>query len=84
MSGFCSPTGRARLTRFRSEAYQILSDTNTRAAYDKLGKDAMKRPEEGGEIDPQEIFGQIFGGGALRAHWLGLKADILQSGSMTM
>ena len=44
----------------------------------------MKRPEEGGEIDPQEIFGQIFGGGALRAHWLGLKADILQSGSMTM
>jgi len=23
----------------------------------------MKRPEEGGEIDPQEIFSKIFGGG---------------------
>jgi hypothetical protein len=23
----------------------------------------MKRPEEGGEVDPQEIFSKMFGGG---------------------
>lgn len=46
----------------QSEAYQILSDPDSRAFYDKVGKDAMNRPE-GGNIDPQEIFSQIFGGG---------------------
>lgn len=46
----------------QSEAYQILSDPDSRAFYDKVGKDAMNRPEEG-NIDPQEIFSQIFGGG---------------------
>ncbi|AFR92460.2 hypothetical protein C343_00330 [Cryptococcus neoformans C23] len=45
------------------EAYQILSDPDSRAFYDKVGKDAMNRPEEG-NIDPQEIFSQIFGGEA--------------------
>lgn len=48
----------------QSEAYQILSDPDSRAFYDKVGKDAMNRPEEG-NIDPQEIFSQIFGGGEL-------------------
>jgi DnaJ-class molecular chaperone len=46
------------------EAYNILSNPDTRAFYDKVGKDGMKRPEEGGEVDPQEIFGKMFGGGA--------------------
>jgi len=46
-----------------SEAYQILSNSDSRAFYDKVGKDGMKRPEEGGEVDPQEIFSKMFGGG---------------------
>ncbi|ODN94227.1 hypothetical protein L198_05081 [Cryptococcus wingfieldii CBS 7118] len=45
------------------EAYQILSDPDTRAFYDKVGKDGMSRPEEG-NFDPQEVFSQIFGGAA--------------------
>lgn len=49
----------------RSEAYNILSNPDTRAFYDKVGKDGMKRPEEGGEVDPQEMFSKLFGGGAL-------------------
>jgi DnaJ-class molecular chaperone len=47
----------------RSEAYQVLSNADSRAFYDKVGKDGMKRPEEGGEVDPQEIFSKMFGGG---------------------
>ncbi|ORX36585.1 X-domain of DnaJ-containing-domain-containing protein [Kockovaella imperatae] len=46
------------------EAYQILSNPDQRAFYDKVGKAGMKRPEEGGEVDPQEIFSQMFGGEA--------------------
>ncbi|WWC62035.1 uncharacterized protein I303_104623 [Kwoniella dejecticola CBS 10117] len=45
------------------EAYQILSDADKRAFYDKVGKDGMNRVE-GEEMDPQEIFGKIFGGEA--------------------
>ncbi|WVQ99452.1 hypothetical protein IAU59_006587 [Kwoniella sp. CBS 9459] len=45
------------------EAYQILSNTDTRAFYDKVGKDGMNRPEAEMQ-DPQEIFGKIFGGEA--------------------
>ncbi|OCF40390.1 hypothetical protein I317_05825 [Kwoniella heveanensis CBS 569] len=45
------------------EAYQILSNADTRAFYDKVGKDGMNRPEAEMQ-DPQEIFGKIFGGEA--------------------
>ncbi|KAK6910036.1 hypothetical protein I204_04957 [Kwoniella mangroviensis CBS 8886] len=45
------------------EAYQILSDPDTRAFYDKVGKDGMNRPEAE-NMDPTEIFGKIFGGEA--------------------
>ncbi|WVW83977.1 hypothetical protein I302_106000 [Kwoniella bestiolae CBS 10118] len=45
------------------EAYQILSDADTRAFYDKVGKDGMNRPEAE-NMDPTEIFGKIFGGEA--------------------
>lgn len=44
------------------EAYQILSDPQLRAAYDKFGKDGAK-PQEG-FADPAEFFGTIFGGEA--------------------
>ncbi|WVR07096.1 hypothetical protein IAU60_004135 [Kwoniella sp. DSM 27419] len=45
------------------EAYQILSNEDSRAFYDKVGKDGMNRPEADMQ-DPQEIFGKIFGGEA--------------------
>ncbi|OAR00296.1 hypothetical protein LLEC1_03792 [Akanthomyces lecanii] len=44
------------------EAYQVLSDKDLRAAYDKFGKDHAK-PQEG-FADPAEFFSSIFGGEA--------------------
>lgn len=50
--------------RFQSvgEAYQVLSNRDTRAAYDKYGKEKAM-PREGFE-DPAEFFSMIFGGDA--------------------
>jgi DnaJ-class molecular chaperone len=55
------------LTRFGavSEAYQILSDPNSRAFYDKVGKTKMSEVagEEGMEMqDPSALFSSLFGG----------------------
>jgi DnaJ-class molecular chaperone len=47
------------------EAYQVLSDPQLRAAYNKYGKDNDLAPE-GGFADPQEYFQQMFGGDAFR------------------
>lgn len=44
------------------EAYQVLSNKDTRAAYDKFGKEKAM-PREGFE-DPAEFFSMIFGGDA--------------------
>ncbi|KEF62210.1 uncharacterized protein A1O9_00182 [Exophiala aquamarina CBS 119918] len=44
------------------EAYQVLSNRDTRAAYDKYGKEKAM-PREGFE-DPAEFFSMIFGGDA--------------------
>lgn len=44
------------------EAYQILSNKDLRAAYDKYGKEKA-RPDQGFE-DPSEFFSMIFGGDA--------------------
>ncbi|KIW42586.1 uncharacterized protein PV06_06121 [Exophiala oligosperma] len=44
------------------EAYQVLSNKDTRAAYDKFGKE-QAMPREGFE-DPAEFFSMIFGGDA--------------------
>ncbi|KAG8533034.1 uncharacterized protein KY384_001817 [Bacidia gigantensis] len=44
------------------EAYQVLSNKELRARYDKLGKEKAQ-PESGFE-DPSEFFGMIFGGEA--------------------
>ena len=45
----------------------------------------MKRPEEGGEVDPQEIFSQMFGGGELSFWFPTMTADNEnQRGFMTM
>lgn len=50
------------------EAYQVLSDKDLRAAYDKFGKDHAK-PQEG-FADPSEFFSSIFGGEAF-VDWIG-------------
>ncbi|GAA5970088.1 hypothetical protein JCM3765_006098 [Sporobolomyces pararoseus] len=55
-----------------SEAYTILSDSNSRAVYDKYGKSAGMG-EAGGEEampNPGELFGQLFGGKAFE-DWIG-------------
>lgn len=48
------------------EAYQILSDPDKRAFYDKVGRAGMNKVggEDGGEFDPREIFSKLFGGEA--------------------
>ncbi|GAA6058981.1 hypothetical protein JCM10212_001691 [Sporobolomyces blumeae] len=55
-----------------SEAYTILSDSNSRAVYDKYGKSAGMG-EAGGEEampNPGELFSQLFGGKAFE-DWIG-------------
>ena len=53
------------------EAYEVLSDADKRAAYDRLGHDAFKQGGMGGAggpggfggfTDPMDIFAQMFGG----------------------
>lgn len=59
-----NPGDESAQARFQAigEAYQILSNKDLRAAYDKYGKDKAK-PNEGFE-DPAEFFSMIFGGEA--------------------
>ncbi|TXT04842.1 hypothetical protein VHUM_03925 [Vanrija humicola] len=57
-----SPEAEAKFKEI-GEAYQILSDPDKRAFYDKVGRAGMNQPENAME-DPQEIFGKIFGGEA--------------------
>lgn len=47
-----------------AEAYQVLSDSNSRAVYDEVGKEGMQAQGEGaaGDVDPMEFFTMIFGG----------------------
>ncbi len=54
------------------EAYEVLSDTDKRAAYDRMGHEAFKNGGMGGAggaggfggfTDPMDIFAQMFGGG---------------------
>ena len=66
------------------EAYQVLSDSDLRAAYDKFGKDSA-RPQEG-FADPAEFFSSIFGGEAF-VDWIGeisLMKDLTATMDITM
>ncbi|KAL6859951.1 DnaJ-like protein [Amphichorda felina] len=66
------------------EAYQVLSDKDLRAAYDKFGKDHAK-PQEG-FTDPAEFFTSIFGGEAF-VDWIGeisLMKDLTTTMDITM
>jgi predicted acetyltransferase len=50
-----------------SEAYQVLSDDEKRAIYDKHGKAGLERVGSSGSggdgMDPRELFSMLFGGG---------------------
>ncbi|PHH72218.1 hypothetical protein CDD80_4674 [Ophiocordyceps camponoti-rufipedis] len=66
------------------EAYQVLSDTDLRKAYDKFGKDQAKPSE--GFADPAEFFSSIFGGEAF-TDWIGeisLMKDLTATMDITM
>lgn len=66
------------------EAYQILSNKDLRAAYDKYGKEKAK-PDAGFE-DPSEFFSMIFGGDAFvdLIGELSLLKDLTRTMEMTM
>ncbi|POY75277.1 hypothetical protein BMF94_1647 [Rhodotorula taiwanensis] len=55
-----------------SEAYTILSDSNSRAVYDKYGKNSAMGEAGGEEVmpDPGQLFSQMFGGKAFE-DWIG-------------
>ncbi|KAK5992515.1 putative J domain-containing protein C3E7.11c [Cladobotryum mycophilum] len=66
------------------EAYQVLSDTELRKAYDKYGKDQAKPSE--GFADPVEFFSAIFGGEVF-VDWIGeisLMKDLAATMDITM
>ncbi|KAI0881415.1 X-domain of DnaJ-containing-domain-containing protein [Annulohypoxylon maeteangense] len=66
------------------EAYQVLSDSDLRKAYDKYGKDSAKPTE--GFVDPSEFFSSIFGGDAF-VDWIGeisLMKDLTTTMDITM
>lgn len=50
-----------------SAAYEVLSDPEKRARYDRFGHDAFTQAGRGGgggpHVDPFDIFSQVFGGG---------------------
>lgn len=46
-----------------SSAYEILSDDQKRAKYDRYGMDAFKEGGGGGGMSAEDIFSQFFGGG---------------------
>jgi len=44
------------------EAYQVISNSDLRAAYDRYGKKSMQATPEEGFVDPGQLFAQLFGG----------------------
>lgn len=47
-----------------NEAYSVLSDENKRSIYNKYGKDGVDGMEKNGNVNPNDIFNQFFGGQA--------------------
>ncbi|BGP41300.1 DnaJ-like protein [Rhodotorula kratochvilovae] len=65
------PTAAAKFQEI-SEAYTILSDSNSRVVYDKHGKQSAMGEAGGEEVmpDPGALFSQMFGGKAFE-DWIG-------------
>jgi len=66
-----NPGDKAAEEKFKElgEAYEVLSDTQKRAAYDQYGHAAFDRRAggfgRGGFHDPFEVFREVFGGGSI-------------------
>lgn len=52
------------------EAYQVLSDNDLRAVYDRHGKKSNQAQPEEGFVDPGQLFAQLFGGERF-VDWIG-------------
>ena len=81
-----NPGDESAHARFQAigEAYQVLSEPQLRAAYDKYGKEKAK-PDSGFE-DPAECFAMIFGGEAFQ-DWIGeisMMNDLTKSMEISM
>ncbi len=65
-----NPNDKAAEEKFKelSEAYEVLNDPQSRAAYDQYGHaafDARARARAGGFHDPSDIFREVFGAGSI-------------------
>ena len=68
------------------QAYQILSNEQSRAAYDKNGKPDSSSPEMAGEIDPLVFFNVMFGSHLVEPYvgelWIATTADTMMRDAM--
>jgi DnaJ family protein A protein 2 len=57
--------GDPELFKDLTHAYEVLSDSDKRAVYDRAGKEGLEggMGGMGGGMDPQDLFSQLFGGG---------------------
>jgi len=46
-----------------THAYEVLSDSQKRSTYDRLGEGGLSEQGGMGGMDPQDLFSQLFGGG---------------------
>jgi len=66
-----NPNDKSSEEKFKElgEAYEVLNDLQSRAAYDRFGHAAFgpraRAPGAGGFHDPGEIFREVFGGGSI-------------------
>jgi len=60
-----------------SEAYEVLSNEEKRANYDKFGKDGISG--QTGGMDPFDLFSNIFGGGGGRSRGPPRTKDIVNA-----
>lgn len=71
-----NPNDKASEEKFKEigEAYEVLMDAQSRAAYDQYGHDAFNargRARAGGFHDPADIFREVFGGGGIFDEFFG-------------